>query len=103
MLSVELSIKCSHMHKCKGDNAKDMWRAVQSISYKRHHDIQCEHVVDTLPHFNVRDAPRCYWKVASVMSAGSGSSVNGVDVLELGLGVTGVAMPDADSDIKRTL
>ena len=44
-----------------------------------------------------------YWKLASVMSAGSRGSVKGVDVLELGLGVTGVAMPDADSDIKRTL
>ena len=44
-----------------------------------------------------------YRKLASVMSEGSGSSVKGVDALELGLGVTGVAMPDADSDIKRTL
>jgi hypothetical protein len=44
-----------------------------------------------------------YRKLASVMSAGSGSSAKGVDVLELELGVTGVAMPDADSDIKRTL
>lgn len=39
-------------------------------------------------------------KLVSVMSW---SSMKGVDVLELGLGVTGVAMPDADSDIKRTL
>ena len=30
-------------------------------------------------------------------------SMKGVDVLEIGLDVTGVAMPDADSDIKRTL
>ena len=44
-----------------------------------------------------------YWKLASVMSVGSGSSVKGVDVLELELGVTGVNIPDADSDIKRTL
>ena len=37
------------------------------------------------------------------MSVGSGSSVKGVDVFELKVGVTGVAMPDSDSDIKRTL
>jgi len=45
-----------------------------------------------------------YRKLASVVSTGSGSSINGVDALESGkLGVTGVAMSDADSDIKRTL
>jgi hypothetical protein len=38
-----------------------------------------------------------------VISAGSGSPVKDVNVLELGFGVTGVTMPDADSDIKRTL
>jgi len=38
------------------------------------------------------------------MSTGLESSINGVDVPELGkLGVRGVVMPDADSDIKRTL
>ena len=37
------------------------------------------------------------------MSAGSGSSVEG-DAPKLGkLGVSGVAIPDADSDIKRSL
>lgn len=42
-----------------------------------------------------------YRKLASVTSAGSGG---GDDVPELeNIGVTGVAMPDADSDIKRTL
>ena len=47
-----------------------------------------------------RDSHR---KLASVILVGSGSSVKGADMLELGLGVTGVAMPDADSDKKRTL
>ena len=78
-----------------------MWRTILGISYKASQNgtiYDVLHVVDTLSSFNVRDVR--YWKLASVMS---GRSVKGVDVLELGLGVTGVAMPDADSDIKRTL
>ena len=45
-----------------------------------------------------------YRKLASMISAGSGSSVKGVEAPELEkLDEIGVAMPDADSDIKRTL
>jgi len=80
-----------------------MCKAILSISYKASQNgiiYDVMHVVGTLSRNNRQNRHR---KLASVMSAGSGSSVKGVDVLELGLGVTGVAMPDADSDIKRTL
>jgi hypothetical protein len=80
-----------------------MCKAILSISYKASQNgiiYDVMHVVGTLSRNDRQDRHR---KLASVMSAGSGSSVKGVDVLELGLGVTGVAMPDADSDIKRTL
>ena len=62
MFNVELSIRCGHMRSnVSGNNAKDMWRAILSISYKASQNgmiYDVLHVVDTLSRFNVRDAPR---------------------------------------------